>query len=227
MSRVLIVEDDEAIAVGMADTLRREGHAVSVAGTVSAACAALGASLPDLVILDLGLPDGDGFTVLAHLRRRDAGLPVLVLSARTMELDKVRALDGGADDYMTKPFGLSELLARIRALLRRSLAGGPVEDGRFRVGDLDVDPRRFQARRGGVAVPLTAREFRLLEYLHRNAGMVLSRGQILDAVWGLDCASGERTVDVHMAKLRRKVEADPDSPRHLLTVRSAGYKLEP
>jgi len=225
MTRILLVEDDPTIVDGLKEALTHEGYDIDAATDGETALEKIGSSSSDLVILDLGLPRLDGLEVLRRLRSRGVKAPVLVLSARSMELDKVRALDLGADDYMTKPFGLSELTARIRALVRRTEPSNPT-DGCVQLGDLSIDTRRHRTTKDGRPIVLTTREYRLIEYLHQNRGMVLSRDQILDSVWGVDCASGPRTVDVHMAKLRKKIEDDPEAPRYIITVRAAGYKLE-
>lgn len=224
MTDILVIEDDSSIADGLCDTLKTEGYSVELAGTGSEARAIVERDEPRTIVLDLGLPDCDGLNLLAQWRDEGRSFPVLVLSARTLELDKVRALDRGADDYLTKPFGLAELLARLRALLRR---GGVrrAGDERLTFGMMTIDFARHEARRGDRPIALTAREYRLLEYLALNRGIVLSRERILEAVWGRDCASGLRTVDVHVAKLRRKVERNCDQPEHIVTVRSAGYRF--
>ena len=227
MNTILIVEDDGAIAVGLADTLQGEGYEVQVANTGTEALKFIALKEPALIVLDLNLPDMDGLDVLTHLRGRGLQFPVLILSARTLELDKVRGLDKGADDYLTKPFGLSELLARVRALLRRAQSAGKARVQLFCFGDIEIDLKKFTAKRKGQKLSLTTREFRLLEYFYLNKEQVLSREQILAAVWGRTYASGTRTVDVHIAKLRKKIEVDSESPCHLLTVRSAGYKFIP
>ncbi len=227
MNSILIVEDDGAIAVGLADTLQAEGYVVQVAATGEEALKSIAERKPELIVLDLNLPDMDGLDVLTHVRERGHEYPVLILSARTLELDKVRGLDKGADDYLTKPFGLSELLARVRALLRRSGRKGKSETTIVKFGDLEIDLIKFTAKRKGRELRLTTREYRLLEYFYLNKEQVLSRQQILEAVWGSTYASGTRTVDVHIAKLRKKIEVDSENPRHLLTVRSAGYKFNP
>ncbi|MBI3892438.1 MAG: response regulator transcription factor [Candidatus Wallbacteria bacterium] len=222
MTRILVVEDDTAITEGLRFTLDAAGFEVDVVQDGESALQAIRTTPPEVVILDLGLPGLDGLEVLKRLRQRGPSIAVLVLTARSMELDKVRALDLGADDYVTKPFGLAELMARIRALLRRPASQDPAR-AKIVFGEIEVDPRRYTAMRAGRPLELTAREFRLLEYLFHNRGLVLSREQILDNVWGRDCASGPRTVDVHLAKLRKKIERQPDDPKHLVTVRAAGY----
>jgi DNA-binding response OmpR family regulator len=184
---------------------------------------------PDLVILDLMLPEMDGFRVLRALRAEGARLPVLVLTALGEESDKVRALRMGADDYVTKPFGLLELLARVEALMRRSRSGGaagaaadPVE----RFGDVVVHPASRVVRRAGEPVELAPKEYELLMALIQARGAVVSRLDLMRTVWGYSSAVVTRTVDTHVAELRRKLEADPGAPRHILTVRKAGYRLQ-
>ena len=227
VNTILIIEDDGAIAVGLSDTLHGEGYDVHVAKTGTEALKFIAKEEPALIVLDLNLPDMDGLDILSHLRQGGHLYPVLILSARSLELDKVRGLDKGADDYLTKPFGLSELLARVRALLRRAQRLEKTKVDKLNFGDVEIDLKKFTARRKGQKLLLTAREFRLLEYFFLNKEQVLSRIQILEAVWGTTYASGTRTVDVHIAKLRKKIEVDSENPRHLQTVRSAGYKFVP
>ncbi len=179
----------------------------------------------DLIVLDVMLPKRDGFEVLRDLRRAGVRTPVLMLTARGQEAEKVMGLELGADDYVTKPFSPRELRARVKALLRR---GGPVEAGSvvLRFGDCELDTAKVELRRGGVALEITALEFRLLEMFLRNAGRVLGREKLIASVWGRDTNVTDRVVDTHIVKLRRKIEADPGEPRHLISVRGLGYRFD-
>jgi DNA-binding response OmpR family regulator len=222
MSRVLVVEDNSDLATGLRNNLEIEGHEVEVAGDGRAGLAAARARRPDLVILDLMLPQLDGFRVLRSLREQPDGPPVLILTARGEEADKVRGLRMGADDYVTKPFGLLELLARVEALLRRTRKPSP---RRERFGDVEVDAAARSVRRAGRAVDLAPKELDLLLTLLDADGAALSRVELLRRVWGYPSAVVTRTVDTHVAELRRKLEDEPSRPRHILTVRKLGYRL--
>lgn len=225
MSRILLIEDNEDLAFGLCNNLEIEGYDVMLATNGRVGLEAAQASAPDLVILDLMLPEMDGFRVLRQFRRENRATPVLVLTARGEEADKVRGLRLGADDYVTKPFGLLELLARVEALLRR--AGGPAEpDERYRFGTIEVDAEKRSVARGGQPVSLAPKELDLLLALLRREGAVVSRLELLKEVWGYTAAVVSRTVDTHIAELRRKLEDDPTHPCHILTVRKAGYRLE-
>ncbi len=234
-ARLLVVEDNPALAAGLRHNLEYEGYAVDVAHTAGAGLAAYRARRPDLVVLDLMLPDGDGFEVLRALRGAGESAAVLVLTARGDEGDKVRGLRLGADDYVTKPFGLLELLARIEALLRRAArppdagaaAGAPgVASGVACFGDVELCAATRAVRRGGRPVALRPKEFELLAALVARRGAVASREELLREVWRYDPDVTSRTVDTHVLELRRKLEPDPAHPRHLLTVRKAGYRLD-
>ena len=219
--RILIIEDDPSIVLGLRMNLKTEGYEVEVAEDGRAGLEACRRDF-DLVVLDLMLPRLNGFEVLRTIRAEGRTTPVIVLTARGSELDKVTGLDLGADDYVTKPFALAELLARVRAALRRqALTSGP----RWSFGDVVVDPETHVVLRGDDVVALTATEFEILGVLCRGAGRVLTRGQIYGAVWGASQAGTLRTVDNFMAQLRAKLEADPSDPRHLVTVRAVGYRL--
>ncbi|HEX6200614.1 MAG TPA: response regulator transcription factor [Thermoanaerobaculia bacterium] len=222
---VLIVEDDEALAVALSDGFRYEGYAVATAGDGQVAVELAESAAPDLIILDVMLPRASGLDVCKTLRARGDGVPIIMLTARGQEIDKVLGLKLGADDYVTKPFSFMELLARAEAILRRS--GGRVAAGgsRCRIGELEVDFRRHEALRDGRPVELSAREYELLRYLDERRGRVVTREELLDAVWGYDAIPFTRTVDVHVAKLRKKLEAVPSEPRCLVTVHRVGYKL--
>ena len=225
MARVLVIEDNADLAYGLRNNLEIEGHEVIVAEDGPTGLSAWSASKIDLVILDLMLPGLDGFRVLKALRERDVRTPVLVLTARSEESDKVRGLKLGADDYVTKPFGVLELLARVEALLRRRDQVAPVRAVE-RFGSIEVDRSARVVRRDGATVSLAPRELDLLLALMDAGGAALSRTSLMDRVWGYQADVLSRTVDTHMAELRRKLEPDPASPRHLLTVRKVGYRLE-
>jgi DNA-binding response OmpR family regulator len=219
-ARVLVVEDDDAISQVLQRSLRMEGYDVRVAGDGMAALDEAHAFLPDLVILDLGLPKLDGLEVAKTLRETD-DVPILVLTARDAVESRVEGLDAGADDYLVKPFERQELLARLRALLRRRPPRGQAA---ISVGDLKLNPDTHEVLRGDRALDLTQREFELLEYLMRNERIVVSRQRLLDEVWGYDPFSMTNTIEVFVSNLRRKLEAGGE-PRLLHTIRGAGYVL--
>jgi two-component system, OmpR family, response regulator PrrA len=219
---VLVVDDDEDIRVSLDRGLRLSGFAVRTAGDGDAALRAVAERVPDCIVLDVGLPGRDGVAVVEALRRDGVPVPVLMLSARTAVDDRVTGLAAGADDYLVKPFALAELVARLRALLRRVPAPGP---SGLAVGPLTVDPARRRATLDGAPVELTRREFDLLEALARNAGLVLSRERLLETVWGYDFAVDTNVVDVFVSQLRRKLEAG-GTPRLVHTVRGIGFTLE-
>ncbi len=229
MSRILVVEDNANLAYGLRTSLELEGHEVVVAEDGAEGLREARRCAPELVILDLMLPETDGYRVLKTLREEGAAVPVLILTARGEEADKVLGFRLGADDYVTKPFGLLELLARVEALLRRTAkpepggAGAAAETLRF--GRVEVVPAARQVRREGEEVPLTPKEFDLLMALARRGGGVASRLELLAEVWGHRAAVMTRTVDMHVAQLRRKLEEDPADPRHIVTVWKAGYRL--
>ena len=218
--RVLVVEDDDAIAQVLQRSLRMEGYEVRIAGDGVTALDEAHAFLPDLVILDLGLPRLDGLEVAKMLRRTD-DVPILVLTARDGVESRVEGLDAGADDYLVKPFERQELLARLRALLRRRPPRGQAT---LAMGDLKLNPDTHEVTRNGRSVDLTQREFELLEYLMRNERIVISRQRLLDEVWGYDPFSMTNTLEVYVSNLRRKLEAGGE-PRLLHTIRGAGYVL--
>lgn len=218
--RVLVVEDDEEIAQVLQRSLRMEGYEVRTAGDGVSALEEAHAFMPDLVILDLGLPKLDGIDVARRLRDGD-DVPILMLTARDALESRVEGLDAGADDYLVKPFERQELLARMRALLRRRPPRGSAS---LVVGDLKLNPDTHEVERGGRPIELTQREFELLEYLMRNERIVISRQRLLDEVWGYDPFSTTNTIEVFVSNLRRKLEADGE-PRLLHTIRGAGYVL--
>jgi DNA-binding response OmpR family regulator len=230
VKRVLIIEDNRDLALGLQANLEVQGYQVEVIHEGTGAAGHARAFGPDLIVLDLMLPGMDGYQVLKELRRTGDTTPVLVLSARAEEVDKVRGFGLGADDYVTKPFGLMELLARVEALLRRQDMGagraGPREEEVERFGEVVIDPAARTVLRGGSPVALTPKAFDLLVALVRKRGRVVSRLQLMQDVWGHRAAVESRTVDTHVAELRRKLEDDPASPRHILTVWKSGYRFQ-
>ncbi|MGW0180877.1 response regulator [Nocardia sp. NPDC003345] len=228
MTSVLIVEDEESLADPLAFLLRKEGFEVTVVGDGPSALAEFDRSGADIVLLDLMLPGMSGTDVCKQLRTR-SGVPVIMVTARDSEIDKVVGLELGADDYVTKPYSARELIARIRAVLRRG-AGDELdsgsENGVLEAGPVRMDVDRHTVLVNGKPVTLPLKEFDLLEYLLRNSGRVLTRGQLIDRVWGADYVGDTKTLDVHVKRLRSKIESDPARPEHLVTVRGLGYKLE-
>lgn len=223
MTKLLIVEDEPSILRGLADQFRREGYDVSTESDGNGGYEAVGHVTPDIILLDLMLPGMSGYEICRRLRREGNQTPVLMLTARGEEADRVLGLDLGADDYVTKPFSLLELLARVRALLRRSqaAAGAPEQ---CTVGDIVVDFKAYTAKKGGRPLEMTRREFQLLRTLVSHPNQVLTRDQLLDVVVGEDVYITNRVIDNHIAALRSKLENDPAEPKHLLTVRGVGYK---
>jgi DNA-binding response OmpR family regulator len=221
LSRIVIIEDDRAIAAGLAMNLRFEGHEAVLAHDGESGLLAALAPGVELVVLDVMLPGLNGYEILQTIRRANHRLPVLMLSAKGGERDKVTGLDLGADDYVAKPFALTELLARVKALLRRTTPT-PV----LRFGELEIDLGAQLVRRAGEPVPFTPQEFRLLRALLDSEGRALSREQLLSLAWGLDYEGTARTVDTFVRQLRVKLERDPERPRHLLTIRGHGYRFE-
>jgi DNA-binding response OmpR family regulator len=227
MARIHVVEDNADLAFGLQTILEFEGHEIEVASDGPTGLDLARDTEPDLVILDLMLPGKSGYEVLRELRSGGELMPVLILTARSEESDVVMGFDGGADDYVTKPFSTLEVLARVRALLRRSRGDAAAETQPESFGDVEIDPGSRVVRRGGEVVELTPKEFDLLGALLRRRGAVASRHELLSEVWQYGNADvATRTVDVHIAELRRKLEADPSNPEHILTVRKAGYRLK-
>jgi DNA-binding response OmpR family regulator len=223
MSRILIVEDESAIASLLRDDLSLEGHDVSIEASGETAIAAAASRRFDLAILDVMLPGKDGFEVCRELRGAGHRMPIIMLTAKTQESDKVLGLEIGADDYVTKPFSPKELRARVKAALRRAASDVP---DIYRFGDVEVDFARRQLRSGGAAVEITATEFKLLSAFIRHRGRVLSREQLLDEAWGRGINVTDRAVDTHIVSIRRKVEPDPSAPRYVVSVRGAGYRFD-
>jgi DNA-binding response OmpR family regulator len=233
-AKILIAEDDANIRLGLLATLESEGYAVTAASDGAQALKLFPQDKFDCVILDVMMPKMNGFDVCRELRERDKRVPVLFLTAKGEVIDKVVGLKLGADDYVTKPFGVQELLARVEALLRRArsaaqptVAGGLDAPPVFSFGDAQIDRRRFSATMGGRTAALTARELRLAEVFAAHPGEVLSRDALLNAVWGLNYFGTTRTLDQHVAQLRKKVEASPGHARAIVTVHGVGYRFEP
>lgn len=225
-AHVLLIEDDPSIVVGLRMNLESEGYRVSVADEGEAGLALARQPGVDLVILDVMLPRVNGFEILRLLRREGRTMPIIVLSARNSEIDKVMGLELGAEDYVAKPFGLAELLARVRAALRRAaMVSRPKET--HRLGDIEIDEGTREVRRKGVSAELTATEFDVLLALCEARGRVLSREQILEKIYGPGHHGTARTIDNFLMQLRNKLEDDPQAPRHLVTVRGVGYRLVP
>ena len=229
MARILVIEDNDELAAALRFNLELEGHDVVVAGDGPAGLGAARAGAPELVILDLMLPGLDGFRVLKSMRDEGLEMPVLILTARGEEADKVRGLRVGADDYVTKPFGLMELLARVETLLRRRPRGArpPAARETLRFADLEIDIAARTVTRAGRDVSLSPKEFDLLLALVRRKGAVASRIELLREVWEYDSSVLSRTVDAHVKELRRKLEDDPGKPRYILTVWKLGYRFAP
>ena len=222
--RILIIEDEQAIAESVAYSLQKEGFEVLTAADGAEGLAAAQSEHPDLILLDLLLPEMNGLDVFRSVRR-DSEVPIIMLTARGEEIDRVVGLELGADDYVTKPFSTRELVARVRTVLRRARSGGMREGTVLRSGDLEVDVARHEVTRGGQALRLTLKEYELLKTLMAHRGIVLTRDTLLDTVWGEEEYRDPRTVDVHIRWLREKIEPDPSSPHRIVTVRGVGYKF--
>ena len=226
MKRILVIEDEPQMLLGLRDNLELEGYEVQTAADGEEGLSKAGSFNPDLVILDVMLPKKNGFDVCRELRMRSSSLPIVMLTARSAETDKVLGLELGADDYVTKPFSITELLARVRAVLRR--ASTPKQTpgtDLVRIGDIEIDFKLHQARRGRARIEFTAREFDLLRYFVLHIGQVVTREQILNEVWGYEEFPTTRTIDNFVAKLRQKIERAPHAPEHILTIHGSGYKF--
>lgn len=224
-NKILVVEDDRALLDALEYNLRKEGYNVLTTTDGTQALEIARNEKPELIVLDIMLPGLSGYEI-CRILRKDMNTPILMLTAKAGEIDKIVGLEIGADDYMTKPFSMRELLARIRAMLRRAKIAAPQSPEIINIGDLQIDIPRHQAKLNDVALNLTQKEFDLLAFLAKNRGLVFSREQLLDKIWGYDYAGGTRTVDVHIRWLREKIETDPAQPKRLITVRGVGYKLE-
>jgi two-component system alkaline phosphatase synthesis response regulator PhoP len=222
--KLLLVEDEPGLVMTLTDRLLAEGYDVETVSTAPAAVERGGTAAHDLILLDVMLPGGNGFDVCRTLRQRGVRSPILMLTARGQVVDRVVGLKLGADDYLVKPFDMAELLARIEALLRRAPAAALTGDS-FRFGDVIVDFRRAEVVKAGRPIDLSAREFKLLRYFAEHLGATISRDELLNEVWGYNAMPSTRTVDVHVAWLRQKLETNPRHPQHLLTVHGLGYKF--
>jgi DNA-binding response OmpR family regulator len=223
MAHIVIIEDEADLAMGLRDNLEFEKHTVAHAATGQEGLRLIAQHPPDLVLLDIMLPDLDGFEICRQLRAAGHTMPILILSARSQEIDKVRGLELGADDYVTKPFSLKELLARIRAALRR--AEPPVSRLEFQLGPRRVDLLRQKVSGPGGEVPLGYYESEILRMLYERVGQAVPRAELLERIWGPGVYPADRTVDNHIVSLRRKLEPDPKNPRYILTAHAVGYKL--
>ncbi len=225
--KILVVEDDRAILDGLGAALAAEGYEVECVPDGRTGLDRARAGAPSLLILDIMLPGMSGFEVAKKLRDEGRALPIILLTARSEEDDRVLGLELGADDYVTKPFSVRELLARVRSILRRARPAAPEHPQSYRFGDVSVDFRRQAVMKAGRPVELSAREFRILSYFVDHAGEMLSRERLLSEIWGYDAFPTTRTVDNHILRLRKKIEDDPESPRFIVTRRGAGYVFEP
>ena len=226
-TKILIVEDDPHILLGLEELLKSEGYEIAACSRGDEAVAAVAKFQPALIVLDVMLPGVSGYDICKQLRARKFSAPILMLTAKGQEIDKVIGLDLGADDYVTKPFGVRELLARIQALLRRTNnPGGKAESKEaFQIGSATIDPKTFQIKRGRVVEELTAKELKLLQIFHAHAGEVLSRDKLLTEVWGYNYYGTTRTLDQVIVQLRKKLGDHGGEPKHLLTIHGVGYKL--
>jgi two-component system OmpR family response regulator len=224
-SKILVVEDDPNILEALKYNLGREGYDTLTAVDGAQAIEAARANKPALIILDIMLPKMSGFEV-CRILRKEMAVPIIMLTARDDEIDKITGLDLGADDYMTKPFSMRELMARVRAMLRRMEIKTVIPDTTTKFGDLEIDIRHHMITRAGIALNLSPKEFDLLVFLAGNKGLVFSRDQLLEKVWGYEYSGDTRTVDVHIRWLREKIENNSEEPKRLITVRGVGYKFE-
>jgi two-component system alkaline phosphatase synthesis response regulator PhoP len=225
MKRILVIEDEPQMLLGLRDNLELEGYEVQTAADGDEGLARAGSFNPDLVILDVMLPKKNGFDVCRELRARSNTTPIVMLTARSAETDKVLGLELGADDYVTKPFSITELLARVRAVLRRTGTQKAATGDLVRIGEIEIDFKLHQARRGKTRIDFTAREFDLLRYFVHHTGQVVTREQILNEVWGYEEFPTTRTIDNFVAKLRQKIERSAHAPEHILTIHGSGYKF--
>jgi DNA-binding response OmpR family regulator len=223
MTHILIVEDDPSIALALEDDLTLEGYQVSIARDGQDAVVRAREQDIDLILLDLMLPKKGGIEVCRELRRAGMRTPIIMLTAKAHEAEKVMGLDSGADDYVTKPFSPAELRARIKSLLRRTVSGAPAT---YRFGDVEADFERFELRRSGTVVHVTRIELKLLAAFVRHRGRVLSRAFLRDEVWGRNAFMTDRVIDTHVVNLRRKIEVDPADPQHVVSVRGVGYRFD-
>jgi len=224
--KILIVEDDTAILTGLTDLLSGEGYAVCSASDGTEALRMYRQNKPNLVLLDIMMPEKSGYEVCREIRKTDAETPIVMLTAKSQEVDKVVGLELGADDYVVKPFGVSELLARIRARLRRSDIKSPPKDDRpLEFGDVHIDPKTFRGNKGEKTFPVSARELELLRLFMQHDDEVLERFELLDKIWGIRYEGTTRTLDQHIAKLRQKIEDDPAQPLFIQTVHGVGYRF--
>ena len=224
MAKVLIIEDEPNMVLGLKDSCEYEGYEVAVARNGREGLEKATTEKPDIILLDVMLPLMSGIDVCRTLRTRGIETPILMLTARSQEIDKVIGLEVGADDYVTKPFSIKELLARIRAHLRRA-SKQVVDIESFSFGDVELNFKKYVARKGGQVLELSAREFEILRYLIRRRGEIVTRDQLLDQVWGYRSTPVTRTVDNHIARLRQKIEQDPSEPQHIITVHRIGYRF--
>lgn len=223
--KIAVIEDDEVILRGLVDNLKFEGYQPLPARDAESGYKLIHSEQPDLIILDVMLPKMNGLELCRKLRKEAVNSPILMLTARGQEIDRVMGLDLGADDYVTKPFGLSELMARVRALLRRAKESSGLPD-RLRINGIDIDFERYEARKGGRPLGLSPKEFGVLRALAARGGGVMTREELLNEVWGYEQYPTTRTVDNHIASLRLKLEKSPEKPAHLLTVHGVGYRFE-
>jgi two-component system alkaline phosphatase synthesis response regulator PhoP len=224
-AKILIIEDEPGLVTALRDRLRKEGYSVSVAKDGIAGFELATREQFDLILLDLMLPGQSGLTICQNLRKNGSSIPILMLTARRQTMDKVIGLRTGADDYLTKPFKMAELLARVDALLRRAGRGAEMKAGRYELGNVQIDVRRTEVTREGQVVQLSAKEFQLLRYFLEHRGTTVSRETLLHEVWGYDSTPSTRTVDVHVAWLRQKLEDDPKNPQLIRTVVGLGYQF--
>ena len=225
MKKILVVEDDPAHLLALEDNLKFAGYEVSTARSGRAALQLLRQEEFDLIVLDIMLPYVGGFEVCKRLRESGNDTPIIMLTAKTQEQDRVQGLDLGADDYITKPFSINELLARVRAVLRRFGHQARMLE-RFSFGNMEFDFRKYEARKGGVELDISSREFQILKVLIAHEGEVVARHALIGEIWGYDDFPTQRTIDTHVARLRQKLEDDPAQPKHIITVYGAGYKFQ-